>query len=95
MEADPKRLRFRNAYNVTATSFDPEGIAAEIRKHIPDFRLDYRVDPVKQGIADSWPAHMDDSAAREDWGWSPKYDLAKMTQDMLAALSARHRAGRL
>ncbi len=95
MEADPKRLRFRNAYNVTATSFDPEGIAAEIRKHIPEFRMDYRVDPVKQGIADSWPAHMDDSAAREDWGWNPKFDLARMTEDMLAALSARHRAGRL
>ena len=89
MEADAATLNHRNAYNVTAMAFDPEAIAAEIRKHLPDFELTYENDPVRQGIADSWPDRMDDSAAREDWGWNPKYDLAAMTEDMLKSLKAR------
>jgi len=89
MEADPANLNHRNAYNVTAMAFDPEEIAAEIRKHLPDFELGYEHDPVRQAIADSWPDRMDDSAAREDWGWDPKYDLAAMTEDMLRSLRAR------
>jgi nucleoside-diphosphate-sugar epimerase len=67
-------------------SFDPEIIAAEIRKHLPGFTMDYRVDPVKQCIADSWPNRMDDSCAREEWGWAPRYDLGGMTEDMLRVI---------
>ena len=89
MEADPDRLKHRNAFNVTAMNFTPEELAAEIRKHIPDFVLDYRVDPVRQAIADSWPDSLDDSAAREEWGWNPSYDLAAMTRDMLENLSRK------
>jgi nucleoside-diphosphate-sugar epimerase len=89
MEADPAKLKHRNAFNVTAMSFDPEIIAAEIKKHIPEFTMDYKVDPVKQAIADSWPNNMDDSAAREEWGWTPAYDLAEMTKDMIEVLSKK------
>ncbi len=89
MEADPDRLKHRNAFNCTAMSFDPEMIAAEIKKHIPDFVLDYNVDPMKQGIADSWPNSMNDSAAREEWGWSPTFDLAAMTVDMIEKLTIK------
>ncbi|MFN3744886.1 MAG: L-threonine 3-dehydrogenase [Hyphomicrobiaceae bacterium] len=84
MEADGARLRFRNAYNVTAMSVTPAEIADEIRKHIPAFAIDYRIDPVRQAIAESWPRSLDDSAARSDWGWSPEFDLAAMTTHMLA-----------
>jgi nucleoside-diphosphate-sugar epimerase len=89
MEADPGRLRHRNCFNVAAMSFDPEGIAAEIRKHLPEFRLTYDVNPTLQRIADSWPESMDDSSAREEWGWKPKYDLANMTADMLTVLRGK------
>ena len=87
MDADAGKLRHRNAYNVTAMSFAPEHIASEIKKHIPDFVIEYKVDPVRQAIAESWPNKMDDSAAREEWGWKPEYDLASMTRDMMAPLS--------
>lgn len=83
MEADPARLKHRNSFNIAAMSFDPEMIAAEIRKHLPSFTMNYDIDPVKQAIANSWPNKMDDSAAREEWGWAPKYDLSSMTTDML------------
>jgi nucleoside-diphosphate-sugar epimerase len=86
MEADGGRLRHRNAYNVTAMSISPEDLAAEIRRHIPGFAIDYQVDPVRQSIANSWPRSLDDSAARQDWGWAPRFDLAAMTADMLACL---------
>ncbi|MBU0528494.1 L-threonine 3-dehydrogenase [bacterium] len=89
MEADPVRLKHRNAFNVTAMSFDPEIIAGEIRKHIPEFTIDYNIDPVKKAIAESWPNSMDDSAAREEWGWEPDYDLEAMTKDMLEVLSKK------
>lgn len=89
MEADPARLKHRNAFNVTAMSFDPEIIAAEIRKMIPEFTMDYDVDPVKQGIADSWPNNMNDSAAREEWGWKPEHTLPEMTRDMIEVLSKK------
>jgi len=92
MEADPDRLKHRNAYNVTAMSFNPEMISAEIRKHIPEFAMDYAIDPVKQQIADSWPNCMDDSCAREDWGWAPEYDLAAMTADMFEILRKKLKA---
>ncbi len=89
MEADPTRLKHRNAFNVTAMSFDPEIIAAAIRKHIPEFTIDYDVDPVKKAIAETWPNSMDDSAARAEWGWEPEYDLETMTKDMIEVLSKK------
>jgi nucleoside-diphosphate-sugar epimerase len=89
MEADPSRLKHRNAYNVTSMSIDPKCLAQEIKKLIPNFTLDYRIDPVRQKIAESWPNSMDDSSSREDWGWRPRFDLKSMTLDMLQALSAR------
>ncbi|MFA7711168.1 MAG: hypothetical protein WCY30_08700, partial [Candidatus Neomarinimicrobiota bacterium] len=64
-------------------------LAAEIRKHIPDFRMDYTIDPVRQSIADSWPNHIDDSAARVEWDWRPEYDLVTMTDDMLKQLALK------
>jgi len=89
MEADPKKLLHRNAFNVTAMSFAPEKIANEIKRYIPDFVIEYNIDPVRQAIADSWPNKMDDSAAREEWGWKPSYGLASMTKDMLEKLSKK------
>ena len=89
MEANSGKLNYRNAYNVTAMSIDAEDITREIKKHIPDFKIEYKVDPVRQAIAESWPNYMDDSAARQDWGWKPEYDLAHMTKDMLEKLSAK------
>jgi nucleoside-diphosphate-sugar epimerase len=93
MEADPAKLKHRNCFNITAMSFDPEILAASVKKYIPDFRMDYDVDPVKQGIAESWPNKMDDSAAREEWGWNPKWDLDAMTQDMLKVIKEKHEKG--
>ena len=89
MEADPAKLVHRNAFNVTAMNFDPELIAQSIRTHIPEFVMDYKVDAVKEKIAASWPNSMDDSAAREEWGWAPEYDLETMTRDMLEVLSKK------
>ena len=83
MEADPSKLVHRSAFNISAMSFDPEGIAESIKKVIPNFELSYDVDPVRQAIADSWPDSLDCSAAREEWGFAPKYDLDAMTRDML------------
>ncbi len=93
MEADPAKLVHRNSFNIASMSFDPEQIAAEIRKHIPEFALDYNVDPVKQAIANSWPNKMDDSCARAEWGWAPKYDLTSMTTDMLEKVKEKFEAG--
>jgi nucleoside-diphosphate-sugar epimerase len=84
MEADAARLRYRNAYNVAAMSFTPAELADAIRRHIPAFAIEYRVDPVRQAIADSWPRSLDDSAARDDWNWSPRFDIKTMTADMLS-----------
>jgi len=84
MEADPDRLVHRNAFNVTAMQLSPRILAEEIRKHVPDFTIDYEIDPVRQAIAESWPDRLDDSAARTEWGWSPRYDMAAMTADMFA-----------
>jgi len=89
MEADGDRLKHRNAYNLSAMSITPDELAAEIRKHVPDFIIDYEVDPVRQAIADTWPRSVDDRAARTEWGWSPRYDLAAMTRDMLDTLRTR------
>ncbi len=87
MEADPEKLRHRNAYNITAMSFTPDDLYRAIKSHIPDFTIEYAVDPVRQAIADSWPSKMDDSAARSEWNWNPEFDLTSMTSDMLVRLS--------
>lgn len=89
MEADSSKLKHRNAFNVSAMSFAPEDISAEVRKLIPDFTMDYEVDPLRQSIADSWPNSMDDSAARAEWGWQPDYDLPRMCEDMIAKLTPK------
>jgi len=89
MDADPKKLKHRNAFNVTAMSFAPEEIAAEVKKLVPTFTMDYKVDPVRQAIAESWPNYMDDSAARQEWGWQPAYDLPAMAKDMIEVLSKK------
>lgn len=91
MEADPAKLIHRNAFNVTAMSFTPEILAEEIRNYIPGFVINYKVDPVRQEIADSWPDCMDDSAARSEWGWEPDYDLEAMTADMIEKINNNHR----
>ncbi|WP_088008733.1 L-threonine 3-dehydrogenase [Indiicoccus explosivorum] len=89
MEADPSKLVHRNAFNVTAMSFEPEEIAASIRRHIPDFSLSYDVDPMRQAIADSWPDSIDASAAKEEWGFRVKFGLDEMTADMLEKLKQK------
>ncbi|WP_170958258.1 L-threonine 3-dehydrogenase [Bacillus pseudomycoides] len=89
MEADPSKLIHRNAFNITAMSFEPEQIAAAIRKHIPTFTMDYAVDPARQTIANSWPNSIDATAAKEEWGFKAAYDLDKMTADMLAKLKKK------
>ena len=83
MEADPSKLVHRNSFNIASMSFTPEIISAEIKKRLPDFTMDYDVDPVKKGIAESWPNSLDDTCAREEWGWKPEWDLSAMTDDML------------
>ena len=93
MEADPSKLKHRNSFNVTSMSFDPEIIANAIKKEIPEFVMDYDVDPVKQSIADSWPNNMDDSCAREEWGWNPSFNLETMTKDMLKVIAEKHKNG--
>ncbi len=89
MEADPAKLVHRNAFNVTAMSFEPSEIAASIRKHIPEFQMSYDVDPVRQAIAESWPDSIDASAAKEEWGFKTEYDLDAMTADMLEKLKKK------
>ncbi|WP_369360832.1 L-threonine 3-dehydrogenase [Priestia megaterium] len=86
MEADGSKLKHRNSFNVSAMSFDPEQMATEIRKTIPEFVLNYQVDPVRQAIAESWPNHIDSSCAIEEWGFKTEYNLEKMTREMLGKL---------
>ena len=92
MEADASKLKHRNAFNIAAMNITPEQLAAEIKKHIPEFEIDYEIDPVRQAIADSWPDYMNDSAAREEWGWKHEYNLDNVTIDMLEKLAARQAA---
>ena len=87
MTVDSRLLKHRNAFNVTAMSFTPQQLAAEIQKHIPEFTVTYSVDPLRQVIADSWPRHMNDSAARAEWGWQAQFDLPAMVKDMLEKIT--------
>ena len=86
MHADPSRLIHRNSFNVASMSFDPEILAAKIRSRIPEFRMRYEVDPMREEIAQSWPDKLDDSCARAEWDWAPSYDLDSMTDDMIVSL---------
>lgn len=85
MEAPASKIGVRTSYNLSGMSFSPEEIAAEIKKHIPDFTITYKPD-YRQAIANSWPQSIDDSVARKDWGWKEEYDLPKMVKDMLENL---------
>lgn len=89
LHADPDRLTTRNAFNVTAMSIEPEMVAESIRKHIPDFKLNYDVDPERQSIAETWPNSLDVSEAKKQWDFNPKYDLDKMTEVMLENVSEK------
>lgn len=89
MEADPAKLKHRNAFNVTAMQLTPRSLSELIKQRIPDFKMDYEIDPVRQRIADSWPKRLDDSAAREEWGWQPEFGVEEMVDDMLEKLSAK------
>ena len=82
MEAPADKIGIRTSYNISSMSFSPKEIAAEIKKHVPEFSIYYKPD-YRQAIADSWPQSIDDSVARTDWGWKEEYDLAAMTSDML------------
>ena len=89
MEADPSKFVHRNSFNIASMSFDPEIIFNKIKEYEPNFEMEYTVDPLRQAIAESWPNSLDDTCAREEWGWKPEYDLDTMTKDMLAKLKER------
>ena len=89
MEADSTKFVHRNSFNIASMSFDPEIIFNNIKKYMPDFQMEYEVDPLRQAIAESWPNSLDDTCARQEWGWKPEYDLDAMTKDMLAKLKER------
>ena len=86
MEANPERLVHRNSFNIASMSFDPEIIYNKIKEYVPDFEMVYEVDPLRQGIAESWPNRLDDTCARMEWDWKPEYDLDAMTKDMIEKL---------
>ncbi len=91
MEADSTKLIHHNSFNIASMSFDPEIIYQSIKKYEPNFEMEYKVDPLRQAIADSWPNSLDDTCAREEWGWKPEYDMDAMTRDMLEKLKERFR----
>jgi nucleoside-diphosphate-sugar epimerase len=83
MEAPAGKISIRTSYNISAMSFSPLEIAAEIKKHVPEFSISFKED-YRQAIANSWPQSIDDSVARKDWGWKEEYDLSRMVMEMLA-----------
>ena len=89
MDTSPENIKIRSSYNLAAMSFTPEEIASEIKKIVPEFRISYSTD-YRQSIADSWPRSIDDSRAREDWGWNHKFDLEKMSENMLNSLHIKY-----
>ena len=92
MEADPAKLKHRNSFNIASMSFDPEIIYNKIKEYRPEFKMTYELDPLRQKIADSWPDSLDDTCAREEWGWKPEYNLDAMTKDMLLNLEKKLKA---
>jgi nucleoside-diphosphate-sugar epimerase len=86
MDAPAEQINIRSSYNFSGVSFNPEGLALEIKKHIPDFKLSYKANDPRQKIADSWPQSIDDSSAKKDWNWNPEFDLEKLTLEMLTNL---------
>ncbi len=86
MEAPGEKISVRTSYNLSAMSFSPKEIAEEVKKHVPEFKMEYKPD-YRQEIANSWPASIDDSVARRDWGWKEQFDLRAMTADMVRNLS--------
>lgn len=93
MEADPDKLVHRNSFNIASMSFTPEIICNEVKKLVPGFTMDYQVDPIKEAIAQSWPNSLDDTCAREEWGWKPKWDLPSMSADMLEKIKEKRAKG--
>ncbi|MBR0297979.1 MAG: NAD-dependent epimerase/dehydratase family protein [Bacteroidales bacterium] len=89
MNADPSKLVHRNSFNIASMSLDPEMLRKVISARIPAFKMHYELDPVREKIAESWPDKMDDSCAREEWGWAPAFDLDSMADDMIAALRVK------
>lgn len=89
MEADKNSIKIRSSYNISAVNFTPEDLSEAIKTHIPEFKIDYEPD-FRQSIADSWPNSIDDSKAREDWGWSHEFDVQKITSTMLENLGAKY-----
>ena len=90
METPSEQVKIRSSYNLAGVSFTPKQIAIEITKHIPNFEMTYNPD-FRQAIADSWPSSIDDSYAKKDWGWELKYDLEKMTSDMMENLKKQYK----
>lgn len=89
MEANPDKLIHRNSFNIASMSFEPDTIYRKIKEYVPTFEMEYQVDPLRQAIAESWPNSLDDTCAREEWGWKPQYNLDEMTKDMLEKLKLR------
>lgn len=89
MEANPDKLIHRNSFNIASMSFEPDTIYRKIKEYVPSFEMEYQVDPLRQAIAESWPNSLDDTCAREEWGWKPQYNLDEMTKDMLEKLKLR------
>jgi nucleoside-diphosphate-sugar epimerase len=89
MEADPSKLVHRNSFNVTCMSFNPRELFAKIKERVPHATFDFDVDPVKAQISASWPDSLDDSCAREEWGWNPQWDLDAMVDDMLKTIAQK------
>ena len=90
MEAPAQQVKIRSSYNLAGVSFTPKQIAEEVKKHIPDFKMTYNPD-FRQEIADSWPSSINDNYAQKDWGWELKYDLEKMTSDMMINLNKQYK----
>lgn len=89
MEANPDKLIHRNSFNIASMSFEPGTIYRKIKEYLPEFEMEYQIDPLRQAIAESWPNSLDDTCAREEWGWTPQFDLDAMTRDMLEKLRLR------
>lgn len=95
MEADPAKLVHRNSFNIASMSFTPDIICKAVKAQMPDFTMDYNVDPIKESIAKSWPNSLDDTCAREEWGWKPEWNLESMTADMLKIIKEKYDKGLL